>query len=486
MISVAINLALDCPACDEQVALRALTSPVTCPACSKPFQLDVERWRALLDAAVHDGPKLPPGRSEPNDRTDDFGAFARREPRCRGCEALLPVETLLAAAGPVTCAACGQSCAVRPVPPELATVMANVKRVVSEDLSGASDAIDSHVFYLLCSEATHTAAGGRAMIPWERFVDCVADAAGNLYLIGSDARESSDLTVFSLDPKLLTRWVRKGLKLDTSSRLVVTRDRSLLVWNPRRHSFLKLATDDGKDLGKLGGAQPSDATVHHLDLKDADTVTTDPTDGTLLVLNKERLLRYDAAGTGIATWPTRRGFLGRKISEKLRPLGTPLPEEARSIENLHHRPLAIWSSQIHIGFDGFTYLLSGRWLARLDRAGKLVYHVELPRSQDRICADASGNAYTLGQIEDGTDAILRITPDGTSKLHVDGRAAATLLRDEDRLAVLPDGTAICVSSDGSLRIFAPDGTLRSRSTGARKADAEAAAEHAEKVANDED
>jgi hypothetical protein len=486
LIAVAVNLVLDCPACDEEVALRALSSPVPCSACHQSFTIGLEQWRELLDAAVHDGPKLPPGRSEPNDRTDDFGPFARREPRCRGCENLLPIDALLAAAGSVRCASCGASCSARPVPPEILPVMANVKRVVSEDLSGASNPIDSHVFYLLCDEAVRPAPGGRAMIPWESFEDCIADAAGNLYLIASDGRESSSLTVFSLDPKQRTRWIRKDLKLDSYSRLVVTQDGTLLVWNPRRHSFVKLATADGSDLGKLGGAQPPDATIHHLDLKDAEHVTSDPTDGTLLVLNKERLLRYAADGTGIATWPMRTGFLGRKIVEKLRPLGTPLPEEARSIEHLHHRPLAIWSARIHIGFDGCTYLLSGDWLARLDRTGKRVYHVQLPRRQERLGADAAGNAYTLGYIEDGTSAILRITPEGTVALHVDGRAAATPLLDEDRLAVLPDGSAICASGGGSLRMFAPDGTQRSRTPGAIKADAERARERAERIANDEE
>jgi len=485
MLSVAINLQLDCPACDEQLALRALSSSVTCPACHRPFVIGVEQWRELLDRAIHEGPKLPPGRSGPHDRTDDFGAFARRDPRCRGCESLLPVETLLAGSETVACTACGATCAARAVPGELATLLTNVKRVVGEDLSGASDAIDSHVFYLLCD--SQPPAGGRSMIPWASFADCVADPEGNLYLIAEDSRGASELSVFSLDPKQRTRWIRKDVKCDDDSRLVLAPDGALLVWNPRRHSFLKLACADGKDLGKLGGSQPADATIHHLDLKNASRVACDPTDGTILVLNQERLLRYDPSGTGIATWPSRKGFLGRTITEQLRPLGTPPPEDPRSIEDLHHRPLAVSSyTHVHIGFDGFTYLLHDRWLARIDRTGKRIYQVELPRAQDRICADAAGNAYVLGGIESETDAILRITPDGTVTLHVDGRTVDTPLRSEDRLAILPDGTAICTSRYASLRIFAPDGTQRARSTGAAKADTERERERAERIANDEE
>ena len=52
--------------------------------------------------------------------------------------------------------------------------------------------------------------------------------------------------------------------------------------------------------------------------------------------------------------------------------------------------------RICIGWDGCLYIEDNGWLAKLDRAGKVVYKIQLPSgdARGRIGADAAGHAAT--------------------------------------------------------------------------------------------
>ena len=78
-------------------------------------------------------------------------------------------------------------------------------------------------------------------------------------------------------------------------------------------------------------------------------------------MKERRLVRCAADGTGIATWPARRGLFGKK-QEKLSAFGTDVEGEAMApmVNRLPDLPTTVYRARLVVGWDQRVYLWSGR------------------------------------------------------------------------------------------------------------------------------
>ena len=277
--------------------------------------------------------------------------------------------------------------------------------------------------------------------------------------------------VWCMGPDLVPRWVHQ-LKLNDVHVALEPKHQRVVCWSTSKHSAILLSAADGAMVGSIGGKEPDDAKVHHLDMDECKELVGD-LDGTLLALMGERLLRYDAHGTGIATWPPHSGLFGAK-AEKLESLFVMRADGKRgsrdiegvNVEDIGNYPLAIDDySNLHVGRDGRYYLERARWVACFDRTGKRLYKRQLPLESldDQLATDALGNLYLYGNR--GSDPksrqVVRVSPDGARvDVVAKDRTAGGSVGDEDKLCVGPDGTIYLFDYGRRARIIGVDGGLR--------------------------
>ncbi|MGH7329778.1 MAG: hypothetical protein ACREJX_15635, partial [Polyangiaceae bacterium] len=363
------------------------------------------------------------------------------------------------------------------------------------------------VFFLWHDPAKSAVAStGQMDLAWQDVRDVVVDAHGNLYFLGGRNESvfmSEQLTIWSTDASLALRWVREKIHFEmddaTQARLAIAPSGFLVLYVNAglfngRHSAMVLSCADGTTAATLGGVEPDDATAHHFDLKYVGSLTCD-VDGTLLGLLHNRLLRWTHDGKPLETWPPKRGIFGEQ-HQKLRPLFYRDEKGERhalyadekyppGVDEIKDRPTEISSdsSTCLVGPDGALYLQNDEHLAKLDRAGTVLYRASLPEkgsNRGRPCADGYGNLYVIrSTARTKTHSIFRVSPDGRdTRVVVDGSAIGTPISDADVLAVLPDGTMVVFADEASVRIFGADGRARFLSEKARKDDADAARERA--------
>lgn len=314
---------------------------------------------------------------------------------------------------------------------------------------------------------------GASYLPpdWGQVLGAAADRLGNVYLLVTErGARIGQPTAIGLDPELRTRWTRRSLAMavHADTGLVLTAD-GLVVWSGDRVSALRLSTADGKEQGRVGGQQPADASRHSLDLRGAMGLAAD-VDGSFLLVKERRLARCAPDGSGVETWPPRRGLFGKK-HEKLVPFGADDDLETPTVDGLRDLPTRVYRAHVHVGADGRVYLHSGVHITAVERDGHVRWRATLaPGWYGDVAVDGHGYAYVIA----GKDApaIVRIAPDGGHvALVVDGRRPETPLR-EDRLLVRPDGSLLVLGDAGRMRVFAPDGSLLWRSEAARLGDEE--------------
>jgi hypothetical protein len=529
LVGIYLELTARCTGCGAGVPFNAYVTRTPCPICNAAVDVDPDNWKSLLGNAV--AVDAPLGKtSSVATLSDDLKLDSGREdPRCAGCGTAFPDEVAaFTERGFAMCAGCGRRTSVRTPPPELASLVRGAQLVIGEDLAQlaggmAQDAprarepvllscTNCHAplqfdgsqrsvrcsycsadlylpdelwlklhpvakvarFYLTWLSAAAVATAQRETFAWHNLADAQIGTDGNLY-----CTSGGKTTVWCMTPDLTTRWMTNDadaaphisdpmLALDPTGRV--------LTWNGQQHSLQVFSSQDGASLGRLGGKQPGDATTRVLDVVALHELAVDR-DGTLIALIGEHLCRFARDGSPLELWPPKSGLLGTK-HEKLVALydasGSVLATEGVDVDKLSSQPHALDDySRVAVGWDGMYYFVRDEWVAKLDRAGKLVYRINVGNDvPGKVGADGAGRAYVVTR-KSRQRWLLRISPDGK---HVD-----TLATDHIHGGVLHhENDLICVGSDGTtyhlrfgmiLRVLAPDGRLVFISEKAKVADA---------------
>jgi len=474
---VTVLVTTACASCHGVFPIDALVDTCVCPTCKTQLALPPERWREVLTPLLSRIESLPSdGKLERT--TGSFQFAAHRPAGCSQCNAPLPTEVFdQAESGQTFCPACGFRMATRPVPPALASMLPGVTHLIGEDPDTVANPLEArpsagHGFLLRIDRALRN----QYFPPdWGEVLAATCDAAGNVYLLCTETARFGQLRALALDTELRTLWSRPGLPMGKHQDrgITVTTD-GVVVWTGDRVSAVKLAFDDGRELGRVGGQQPRGADRHFMDLDGAVSMVAD-VDGTYLLMKERRLVRCGGDGNGVATWPPRRGFFGKK-HEKLVAFGEDDGHDAMApmIEKVPDHPTYIYRATIRVGWDQRVYLASSSHLACVERDGKVKWRASLPEGwYVDYGADVHGQLYALS----GKDlpGIWRISPDGRQgTLVVDGRSHETPLA-ESAMVVRPDGAILTFAERGQIRMFSPTGALHWRTDSARLADEKRAA-----------
>lgn len=302
---------------------------------------------------------------------------------------------------------------------------------------------------------------------WSDLKDIVMGPDGLFYCSGEV--EWGD-AVWCMGEDLVPRWVHLHKYGDLQLALD-TKHARLVGWTSNKHSAMIFASGDGSLQGTIGGKEPDDARVHGFDMDACRNLVGD-IDGTLLAIMGVRLVRYDAHGTGIATWPPTGGIFGAK-AEKLHPLyyangpKRDLPEhDSVYVESVGNQPLILSHyANLHVARDGRLIAENDAWIAAFDRTGKRLWKQKLPldSSDDAPKTDAAGNIYVRGTVsgDPTVEQVVRIAADGSRcDLLATGRPYRGVVGDEEHLCVGPDGSIYLFDYGMRARYLAPNGQLR--------------------------
>lgn len=255
---------------------------------------------------------------------------------------------------------------------------------------------------------------------WFGLMDVARLPDGDLVLM---AQGEDGAMVVRLDAELRPRWRRHGLGLEDGV-ISVAPDGRILVMDPQRHSLAVLSSEDGSTIGKLGGKEPEGATVHHLDVHEANDVCV-CTDGSILVCVADRFARYDAEGKGMPTWPPSTGWFSWLFgSDKVQSLYAPgrlkrgPPGAGQTGDNRPQAPNPMMHTRFVPLPDGGVLMASIMTpLHAYRRDGTIAFTVDLPPGKmlpmfHRPALATDGAIWTAVSMETGGTEIWRRAKDG--------------------------------------------------------------------------
>ncbi|WP_438039900.1 hypothetical protein [Sorangium sp. So ce128] len=510
MASVAVKVETKCGACGARVPVNRLAREVGCPRCGRSTAIDGGLWSGLLRDAIHDGPKLALNEERRSSAGDLSVVYARAVPACHGCETAIPVASVqeVRAQALIRCARCARRIWVRAVPAEVAGALPSVTHLVGEEPdrralppelqvdaatlpcprcgatveldgvnrtcacklcgasvsvpgervgSGASQAATPWVLCFDPSVSERAPAVAAGLFDWKGLPEVAVDREGNLYCAATQSRwhcdasgcvnEEVEHVLWSIDPSLNVRWVRRDLPGAARS-LHCSKDR-LLVIGARRSPPLWLSLTTGAPVEDPAAA----ALVPDADRRARGLLTCDR-DGSLLICADGKLRRIAANGVEVPVWASSARQSDASIYD---------------LKDLRDRPVHLGGTAhtLHCGPDGSLYMVDespGGALARFDADGRKVYCVELPRPEMdheelALGADLRGNAYVLG-----CSRVVRVSATGEPsivvKAEIDFEAEdGPSFWSERRLAVCPDGAFWLFSEEGIAWKFDPAGRL---------------------------
>jgi hypothetical protein len=286
------------------------------------------------------------------------------------------------------------------------------------------------------------------LFDWEEVAQGVIDAEGNLYCACiqvhwfldrlSRVEQKKEFVLWSADPALNVRWVRRDLHydMDEELRLVFSPPGDILIADRRHPSQLRLSCTDGSTVAEVSGSKPEVVRGPSL----YEDLTCDR-DGSVLMLKEQRLLRFDPSGRETSVWSG--GASGDEYSDLT---------EARD----YPVKLDTCSTRIHVGFDGSVYFYSFA-LSRYETDGRRAYCIELPfyvnNEYSSIGGDTRGFVYILG-----SETVLRYSPSGASEVILE-RQRDGLPKDAMNIAVAPDGSFWLFGAEGLAWKLASDSAL---------------------------
>ena len=328
-----------------------------------------ENWRTTLDVAVLDGPDLIDGEKAVRELDTQYILYGRTPVLCGSCAQPFDPAAVASSlgAGKCFCPNCGTPMPIRATPDDLAIALPAITHIIGEQAPRSVSAMNAvlqglvvtcpqcaatlpveqptrtstcryckasvilpaelwnriqgvsnepHPIYLWHEPSQRSRTVARAF-SWERLTSAVIDRTCNLYLlVQRDSSGRFDLA--SLSPTFETRWVHGRVAADGDSKLAIAPDGAVLLWNRASSRATRFSTIDGAEINIIGGDQADGADRHSLDLRHCDDLVVD-SNGTIIYLKHERVVRCAADGTGIELWAPHKGFLGRVVKEKLHP-----------------------------------------------------------------------------------------------------------------------------------------------------------------------
>ncbi len=534
MPALFIQAATKCPRCGQPLPLNGASESVLCGTCQSVLPTPPELWRDLLSSQLTEvtGMKETEGRN--STIMGGNGTFTltygRLTPRCAKCKSPFDDAALKNAApsGRLTCA-CGTSTSVRVAPPWLREMQPLATMIVGETLAvthaapmnavankptaihciqcGAQMQIDGKERLFNCRFCNgqvylpddlwlrlHPATTNE---PWFVVLDLgdsmgiisgdgpngidslhaiAVEPHGNMILLyegdeKGDAGHSSRIA--SVDKRGLIKWVQDGIEFSEYSWVVTSpHDGNLLLVDRHKHTARWINSFTGAPIRTIGDRSRDGAEVSDdgddgrvFDPHDAKSVMVD-WDGSIVVRKRyagnssEGIKRFAPDGSPMPLWPGRLARLGEYAEWTALPHGVQTPPDYTTMVT---------------GWDGFTYIVGKKAIAKLQRDGSVLGVVQFAEEiVDEIKAfgvDRQGVAYALFEhVERIGDSqytdVLRIEPNGRYGVWLGPHnpASPSHIDSSDRyMAVFPDGTLYIGHGESSLRIIAPDGRTLWRS-----------------------
>ncbi len=529
------ELKTECNSCGNPLLINAFAREITCEHCNQKNEITSKLWKSLVVESMHDASNYQEGqRSNSKMITGGYEfsvGFGKRKAQCPKCKTVIPDNVFDSfETGEYKCAQCENEIYIRK-PDEFAQqIVPSAKYIVGEDVNQIKtgiqgmqkpEAIKPIIFtcpacaanlevdgskrviickycnasvylpddlwyelhpakiverwYIVNNEGTKTENGVvvEEKIPeWYYLSDVAIDNEGNVYVASEEDSGDSDFIVWSFNPELKTRWIRKGIKLDhENTGMVITRNGKLLLWNKFKRSLIMLSCKDGTDLLTLKGEDPSDSNPYPFTMKGCDALLSD-SDNTILAVINNTFVRFYDDGTRAPVWTAVSekhelpGLFSRMFGGGNTTVKIPNDDEwAPCVKEIGSQPKRVSGeyTKMNLGYDGYVYMYdtssTDSKIAKYTREGNQVWKRDLPLS-NKECkpyADANGFVYVIGSEDDNKTKLIRMSPDGKDievlqKDVLDGG----LLSVDDRLAVSKEGRIYTFRFYNVLKVFNPD------------------------------
>lgn len=547
MIGICFELKTTCKHCSSPIMINAFTDKILCPSCNKYNNFSQENLKNLLEDALKEAPDFKPGEGQPSTIMQGeytyHLTYGRQDPRCGKCKTPLDMTKLeeYTAAGKAICSKCSNEIFVRKPSELVSSCFMQVKYLAGEDddqlkfnpepgkVPAASkpvlftcpscagnleiDGSDRMISCKFCNSQIYlpddlwfrlhpakevsrwyiviedNAVPFEGKMPeWYYLSDIISDKQGNTYF-ATAVEGDEDFIIWSIDKELNTRWVRKGLKFNYEHAcLEISHDENLYLWEKDKHSLLKLSSQDGSTISKLEGSKNRSK----LNMHGCERLVSYP-DGTILTLINNTFARYNPQGERIQLWEAKKfGLFSAGI-------GDPIPENdgdyAPDVNDIKSIPKRMdgSSNYLSIGLDGYLYMLdtssSDGELAKFELSGNKLWSKFIPLNYKdcRPCQDEREYIYIIGTDEKSNTRIIRYDSanDKFETIIKDLREGG-LLEEEDKLAVLPDGTILAARFHNRLKVFSPSLEMIYRSEQSKEDDELEQRTRKEKIENDEE
>ncbi|HEY3250685.1 MAG TPA: hypothetical protein VGK25_06160, partial [Ignavibacteria bacterium] len=359
--------------------LNALTEEFLCTSCDKINNFSVETWQGILEDSFEKISEFKLGEGQPSTIIRGeytYGLmYGKQEPRCRKCKQNVDVTKIeeYAEKNDIVCTKCSNHIYIRKPSSSIAEALPRIKYLVGEDedlISSSNpppnplqrgnleyakpvlficpscagsleiDGNDRMVICKFCNSQIylpddlwfrlHPAKSvdrwyilfdetpPKDKLPeWYYLSDITMDKEGNLYA-ASATDGDNDFSVWSISTDLKTRWVRYGLKYNhETAGITITGDGNLYLWDKRKHSLLKLSSENGETIEKIEGRPASGDNPNPFNLKGCTTLVSD-SDSTILAIVNNTIVRYSADGKRINLWEGKKfGLFGSGIGKRI-------------------------------------------------------------------------------------------------------------------------------------------------------------------------
>lgn len=454
--------------------------------------------------------------------------YGKLQARCEpDCKTSMPEErirdTLAKGGGKLFCGACGKSMSVRQPPAWFKTVHPSVAGLVGEQHAsdsaegedpaqirfhcyacGAAAALDGKSRSINCTYC-HTdlvipdpiwvrlhpaptvsrwfamldVGDGVSAVPEDcwTFCDLTVDANARMilaYHADDEGQVGHPCRIGALNENGMFDWLQDGVMFSDDAVLMVSPgDARIVLIDPEEGFVRYLDPTTGDPVGTVESPESSDS-GESLNVRDARRLTVD-WDGSIVVVKwwdgagGRCMRRFHATGALLPLWPGMR-------------IGKGEGGDAPDWRSLKDHPVML-PDDAHIGrgWDGHFYIVDDklRHVAKYTRDGRLVgvlptgidYAAEIEAfdvARDGTMTVLFEHAHELGGSR--WAHLLRISADGRVMPWLGPHFAESPLlgQYDDKLEVLPDGTAYVGHGLDSLRIIAPDGSLRFQTNATRR------------------
>jgi hypothetical protein len=518
LISICVEIKTACKSCGNSLSLNALTENVLCNACQNINHFPYESWKSsILESALKEYSDLKEGEGQTQTvMTGQYTfqiMYGVQNPRCAKCKTYIDPAHLTdyAKAGSTKCSKCSNIISIRALPGELKEIFEGVSFIAGEDEDMFNtnkegiktpnagkpvlftcpscagnlevDGTDRMITCKFCNSQIYLPDDLWLRIhpvktverwylvfddkyvsakppEWYYLSDAAIDSEGNIYIAAAEDGDE-DFMLISLSPDFTLRWKREGMGYShENTHLVFAPDKYLYMWDENKHSLIVISAKDGNTINKIKG-ETAENNHEIFNLKNAHGLAID-TDGTIIVLKDDKILRYTKEGKRIASWgegEEKKGFLSKLF-------GSSSEDSSPDTNELHNKPKNIDAeyNYVTVGNDGYTYFMDSTSsedssIAKYDREGKKHWNIVVPLEGKECspCIDSQGNIYVLGKKKENINLVKYTQQTGTWETLLTDIKEGGPLNEVDKLLVTPDaGRFVCMQYNNAIRAFDKD------------------------------